>query len=101
MRYILGKANLGCEPEIEISQETYASLQNARNVLHTALASEEKYEIVILNFLDLEKRLLEIAMTMSVRDTSEYLDLSDFRLLLNARLLNLLRQCRHEIGKMM
>ena len=93
MKYVLRKATLGCEPEIEISQETYVNLLNARNVLRTAFASEEKYEIVILNFLDLEKQLLEIAMTMSIR-ASKYLDLSDFRLLLNARLLNLLSAAR-------
>jgi len=59
MKYLLRKAASGKAPEIEITAEDYAEFEKARNILSNALAIEEKYEIVIANYLDFEKQISE------------------------------------------
>ncbi|MGZ8252276.1 MAG: hypothetical protein ACXWT7_08015 [Methylophilaceae bacterium] len=94
MKYILRKAVLDPVPELEITPKAYADLKSARNVLTNAFAIEEKYEIVISNFLDLEKQLLVIAVTNSVRSTLNYAEFFDTQSVLNIRLVNLLTGTR-------
>lgn len=79
---------------MEISAEEYSLLEKARSVLSNALAIEEKYEILVANFLDLEKKLLHIAATNIVRETLNYSDLFEIRSVLNIRFVNLLTAAR-------
>ena len=58
MRYVLRKAVIGNVPEIGISESEYLEFQKARNTLSNALEIEEKYEIVISNYLDFEQEIL-------------------------------------------
>lgn len=94
MRYLLRKAMLNPVPEVEISAEEFAELKAARGILLNAFAIEEKYEIIISNFLDLEKQLLDIAVTNTVRDTLSYAEFFETRSALNIRLVNLLTATR-------
>jgi hypothetical protein len=94
MRYLVHMEVVHAVPEIEISADEFASLKAARLVLSNAFAIEEKYEIVISNFLDLEKRLLDIAATNTVRDTLSYAEFFETRSALNVRLVNLLTATR-------
>jgi hypothetical protein len=94
MRYLLRKAVIDPVPEVEISAQDFSVLRAARNVLSNAFAIEEKYEIVISNFLDLEKQLLDVAATNAVRDTNTYAEFFETRSLLNIRLVNLLTSTR-------
>lgn len=90
MTYILRKAVLDTVPEVEISREEFETLKSAREILADAFAIEEKYEIVVSNFLALEKQLLEVAVTNAVRDTLSYGEFFETRSALNMRLVNLL-----------
>lgn len=94
MKYLLRKAVLDAVPEVEISAHDFANLKAARSVLSNAFAIEEKYEIVISNFLDLEKQLLDVAATNAVRDTLSYAEFFETRSVLNIRLVNLLTATR-------
>lgn len=94
MTYILRKAVLDLVPEIEISSADFSALKAARETLIEAFAIEEKYEIVISNYLTLEKRLLEIAATNAVRDTLSYGEFFETRSALNIGLVNLLTGTR-------
>lgn len=51
MRYLLRKAVINPVTEVEISAQDFSGLKAARGVLSNAFAIEEKYEIVISNFL--------------------------------------------------
>jgi len=68
MKYLLRKDVLGKVPEIEITAEEYAEFEKARNILSNALAIEEKYEIVIANYLDFEKQILDATASYMVRE---------------------------------
>jgi len=59
MRYSLRKGVLDKVPEIEITEKEYDAFSQARNILLNALAIEEKYDILIANYLDFEKEILD------------------------------------------
>jgi hypothetical protein len=79
---------------MEISAEDYSLLEKARSVLSNALAIEEKYEILVANFLELEKHLLHAAATNAVRNTLSYSEFFEIRSALNIRFVNLLTAAR-------
>ena len=94
MKYLLRRAVLGKVPEIEISKEKYEEYQSARKVLSNCLAIEEKYEILLSNYLEFEKQILDTTMSYMVREHLDYSDFFDVRLGLNIRLVNLLTAAR-------
>ena len=94
MKYILRKADLSDVPEIEISKERYTAYKQSRTILTNCLAIEENYEILISNYLDLEKQILDATLTHMVRGYAGYSDFFDLRLALNIRLVNLLTSAR-------
>ncbi len=94
MKYLLGKMTAGNVPEIEISEDTYLAYKEARKVLTNCLAMEEKYEILISNYLELEKQILAYTASSMVRHQIYYSDLFDVRLGLNVRFVNLLTSAR-------
>lgn len=94
MRYIIHKAVLAPISEVEISQEEYSRLGKAREVLSAAFAIEEKYEILIANFLALEILLLQITAIQAVRNPLTYSEFFDVRSPLNIHVVNLLTAAR-------
>ncbi len=94
MKYIISKAVLGNVPEIEISESEYFELQKARNTLSNALEIEEKYEIVISNYLDFEQEMLNATTKYMIREHLDYSDFFKVRLGLNVKLVNLLTAVR-------
>jgi hypothetical protein len=93
-KYILRIAALGRFPELEIDQARFWQLKTSRPVLSHALAIEEKYEIIISNFLELEREATNASISEMVRNDIEYKDFFDVRLALNIRLVNLLTSVR-------
>lgn len=93
-KYILRIGALGRFPELEIEQERFEQLKASRPVLSHALAIEEKYEIIISNFLELERESTNASISEMVRNHIEYKDFFEVRLALNIRLVNLLTSVR-------
>lgn len=85
---------LGSFPEVEIDAERYAALRSSHAVLGHALAIEEKYQIVLSNYLDFEREVASVAVSQMVLGASEYADFFDIKLSLNVRLVNLLTAVR-------
>jgi len=94
MKYLLRKNVLAKVPEIEIMPEEYAEFETAHNIISNALAIEEKYEILTVNYLDFERQILDTATNDMVRRHLDYSDFFDVRLSLNVRLVNLLTAAR-------
>ncbi len=80
--------------ELEIDQERFEQLKTSRQILFHAFAIEEKYEIIIRNFLELEREATNVSISEMVRNHIEYKDFFDVRLALNIRLVNLLTAVR-------
>ncbi|MBL4772647.1 MAG: hypothetical protein JKX98_03305 [Alcanivoracaceae bacterium] len=81
---------LGQFPELEIDKARFERLRASRSVLSHALAIEEKYEIVINNYYDLEREITNASIPELVRNNIKNKNFSDFRLVLNIRLVNFL-----------
>jgi hypothetical protein len=81
--------------EVELDQSRFDELQQAQQCLHEAYAIEVKYEILRLNYLDLEKECLNITSDYILRDYNSQIDTShkfgcDIHLAFNRRMINLL-----------
>lgn len=80
--------------ELEISEFDYLQLKSSRDCLSGAIAIEEKYELLVANFLDLEKECLSVTCESMLRNNDEYSDFFDVRTRLNRRVVNLLTALR-------
>lgn len=94
VKYFLTKKVIGQVPRVEIDKNFYNDLVSARSVLTNAFEIEEKYEVLIQNYIDFEKQLLDIALSSMVRTPVEYYDFFLARTSVNVRLLNLLTTAR-------
>ena len=90
MKYTIRVWAFGSYPEVKITQAEFDRIKHAKNCLSGALAIEEKYELLLSNYLDLEKECLSITSDYMVRNTKDYEDFFNIRLLFNRRIVNLL-----------
>ncbi|CAH7440518.1 conserved hypothetical protein [Vibrio chagasii] len=90
MRYRIQTLAMGTFPEIEIDQEKFESLQKSRDILNAAMAIEEKYELLISNYLELEKDVLSVTAEYMIRPSRDYSEFFDIRSVFNRRIVNLL-----------
>ncbi|WP_411378802.1 hypothetical protein [Pseudomonas sp. MPB26] len=71
-KYFLGTSLHEASPKLEISEEEYTGLVNARQTLTAALNIEETYDLVLGNFLDLEKEVLLLTLNKIVDHRFDY-----------------------------
>jgi len=90
MKYTVRVWAIGPYPEVVIDKEKFDELKNARSCLSGALAIEEKYELLLSNYVDLEKECLGVSTDYMVRNTADYSGFFDIRLAFNRRIVNLL-----------
>ena len=92
--YVLTRRVLGQPPEIPIGAGRYAALSEATRIQRIALEIEDKFDLVVANYEELERELLTLTLTHAVRDRVTWASMSADRLLLGRRLVNLLTTCR-------
>ncbi len=85
---------MGYSLALEITKNRYLEYKTAEIVLSNCLAIEEKYEMVLSNYLEFEKEVINASTSDMVREYIEYKDRFDVRIALNTRLLNLLSSVR-------
>lgn len=94
MYYQLRIHAMGKYPEIEIDEAKFCSIVEARNILLAAMAIEEKYDLLIRNYIELEKEVLNAASESMIYRDCDYSKSFDVRLLFNQRIVNLLTSSR-------
>ena len=94
MEYFLRLGTLGECPTVTIDSERFSLLKSSRHILSEALAIEEEYEMVISNYIDLEKESISVSISYMTRNYRGYVDSFDARLALNRRFMNLLTSVR-------
>jgi hypothetical protein len=94
MKYVLAKVTAGSRGFVEISKEEYSQVKSAKANLLEALFIEEKFNIVIDNYLELETDLLACAARYMIRPYGDYTWSRNERNLVNRRFANLLTACR-------
>jgi len=90
MKYTIRVWASGNYPELSIDEARFNNLKQARLCLSAALAIEEKYELLISNYLDLEKECLNVTSISMIRSSTDYSGFFDIRLAFNRRVVNLL-----------
>lgn len=93
-RYFLRIGALGRFPELKIDHARFNKLKASLPVLTHALAIEEKYSIIINNFLALEREATNASVAEMAQSQMEYRDFFNVHLVLNTCLVNLLTSVR-------
>lgn len=94
MTYVLKILVLGSTPEVPISESDYQALGTATKVLNDAFYLEEKYEILISNYEEFERAILESINSSMIRQIRGYEEFFEEKLALNIKLINLLTSTR-------
>jgi len=94
MQYFLTFALDTDYPTLPIDSQRFSRLKASRSILAEALEVEEEYEMMISNYIDLEKESLNASISYMVRTPRMYAEFFDARLALNRRLMNLLTSVR-------
>ena len=94
MKYLVRKQVLAPVPEYAISREEFHKAQRSQSTLRNALSIEEKYEILLSNFIEFEQTALTQVLSNAVRDLDTYDEFFENRVALNARLVNFLSAAR-------
>ena len=94
MEYLLRLCTMGDPPTISIDRQRFLRIKTAKSILHEALSLEEDYEMMISNYIDLEKESINVSISYMVRNYRGYVDFFDARLGLNRRLMNLFTSAR-------
>ncbi|WP_306602719.1 hypothetical protein [Azonexus sp.] len=85
---------LGNTLQLPISEQLFEALAEARVVLMAAFGLEESYDLLIGNYVEVEKELLAAAASNAVQDLTEYKDFFELRSTVNRRVVNLLTTTR-------
>lgn len=94
MKYIIRVLDTDLHQSLELDEMKFRELKQARECLTNALAIEEKYELLLSNYLDLEKECLNVTCEFMVREEINYSGSFNARLAINRRIVNLLTSAK-------
>lgn len=92
--YILEQFIIGPRLQLSISEGRYKELAHARNVLSEALAFEQRYELLLGNFLAMELAFTEICLRTKVEPQHRYVDSAEILEKANRHVVNMLTAMR-------
>ncbi len=90
MKYFLKQMVLGTTVALSLEKKQFEQLKLSRNILLSAKAIEEKYDLLIANFLEFEKEILTQVAQQMILSEHSYENFYDLRIVLNRRVVNLL-----------
>ena len=85
---------LGRTPALDITSTEFKKLKAAKKVLVSGFAIEEKYDVLLANYEEFEKEILNVTLESMLRPHGKYGDFRCYRAKLNQRLINLLATSR-------
>lgn len=100
MKYLVTILTTGNNPELVINESKFEQLKQAKECLSEILSFEEKYELLLSNYMELEKECLLISAQNMVYEDNEYMNFFDIKLLFNQRIVNLLTTSRLYIDQL-
>ncbi|GAB6071143.1 hypothetical protein JCM30760_22400 [Thiomicrorhabdus hydrogeniphila] len=94
MRYYLESQLINPTPQIELTEEEFNKIKHAKSTLKAALEIEDKYDLIVSAYVDLEKDVLALTTENMVRWRSSYESFHETRTLVNRRLITILTAAR-------
>lgn len=99
MKYLITNSLITSTIEYDITQEEFNSLKKSKEYLDEILAFEEKYDLLISNYLELEIDSLIISQKEMIYSSKQYENFFEIRQKLNQRIANLLTSTRMYIDQ--
>lgn len=100
MEYFLSIHAIGKHPVLTIDESEFSELKAAKAALDAALAIEQRYDILISNYLEFEKELLGILAEQTVKSSKGYYGLFYIQTDTNRRIINLLTSTKLYIDQL-
>ena len=94
MFYFLTRQVLGSKTEIQLSEYEYAYIKSAKAGLLGALHIEEKFDLLLSNYIEIENELLRLSNENMLYYPGGWSELHDQRRIVSRRMNNLLSSCR-------
>src|ERR1044072_2560892 len=94
MQYGITKLVISCNHLLEISRQEFDEARFAKRSLVDALGIEEKLDIVLENYAEYEKELLELSLKNAIFSDRNWSSFQTERRAIDRRLVNLLTACR-------
>ncbi len=94
MKFCIHRGVMGNGPTLDISSEEFESVKEARRRLFILVGVEEKFDMLVQNYLEYERELLTLALEYMVSRSPQLSTLHEARSLINRRLANLLTMGR-------
>lgn len=94
MRYYLESQLINPTPQVELTEEEFDKIKRAKSILKEAFDIEDKYDLIVSAYLDLEKDVLALTAENMVRWRSSYESFHETRTLVNRRLITILTAAR-------
>ncbi len=94
MDYTLEPLTIGCKAIVPLSKDEYESIRSAKSSLAMALALEEKFDLLVENYMELEQSLVGTGIRRMIVAGWDYRQIQIERGLFNRRLVNLLTAAR-------
>lgn len=105
MEYGLARLVIGSSKFVPLAEADYDRIRRCQRILREVLSVEQKFDLLIDNYLAFETHLLDLSAREMLRDGTDWAQLQDQRNQINGRVLNLLSACRlyidhckHHIG---
>lgn len=88
--FLLEQRVLGPHLQVEITEQRYLQLAAARRVLSDALSFEQRYELLIGNFIAMELEFTEVSLRATIEPQHQYAELAQLLRMANRQVVNLL-----------
>ncbi len=99
-KYILEQRVLGPHLQMDIDEQRYSALANARSVLSDALAFEQGYELMLGNFIEMEMAFTEISLRATLEMDYGYTALAGTMREANRHVINVLTAMKGYVDQM-
>lgn len=100
LRFVLSRLVLGKSRDVELSATEFHHLRAARDTLDRALEAEDKFDIVMEDFAELELEFLTLANREMTFGRSAYAEMADALNTVNRRLLHLMTAARTYVDQL-
>lgn len=93
-KFVLRTNTFDCSEEIVLMEDEFQQCKSSKNKLSTMFSIEEKFHIIVNNYTDFEKSVLNISLLTEINRGGYYQEFYEFKSELNTKIINILTSIR-------
>lgn len=93
-KFVLRTNTFDCSEEIGLTEDEYITCKSSKDKLSVMFSIEEKYHIIVNNYIDFEKSVLNISLLTEINRGGYYQEFYEFKSELNTKIINILTSIR-------